>query len=643
MKCTRITFEGYKRLADTGCDVGQRLLAFVGQNEAGKTSVLSSLDWLTEDEETPLAPLDSARANRKTSGWIVGAFYALSEDERALLEPLGLAQVPRTFTLWKQADGRLQVAFRDPQEPSRDPGPFRAAEEALLKVQARLAKQLNGPFDDEDENPKAWLDRALDLVREPDAKWASEDKGAAEALAEWLKNPPPNGKNPRAGKAADLVRAAMQIGAEQHPRDVGLRILQERCPKFVLFRDEDRDLPTVSAIDSKAARGAIRPAVHSLLRIAQVDVAELWRAYADSDSGEVQTILANGNERMDAFFGQTWNQSNISVHFDLDQNGLSTHIYEKDHKRYTRIEERSDGLRAFVALAAFVEAQDLDVPPILLIDEAESHLHFDAQADLVGVLLKQVKATQVFYTTHSPGCLPSDLGTGIRLVERTGATSVIKSHFWTNQAPGFGPLLFAMGASAAAFSACRWAVLAEGASDMILLPTLLRLATDSDDIDYQVAPGLANARAYDMDVEEVAAKVVYLTDGDAAGQKYRKDLLDAGIREARIFSLPEGMATEDLLRPDYYLAVVAGMLIGDAFAMPPEVANAGKPIARAIADWGNEQQSQVKIPGKVAVAYAVIARDDIALREEAKGALAELHAGFMAAFGARERQIGNSG
>ena len=133
------------------------------------------------------------------------------------------------------------------------------------------------------------------------------------------------------------------------------------------------------------------------------------------------------------------------MNIDVDETGLRTHVVDTDTRRFTRIEERSEGLRAFVTLALFLGSQALEVPPILLIDEAELHLHSDAQADLVGGLLKQINATQVWYTTHSPACLPSDLGTGIRLLERHDEKSDIKSHFWTNNEPGFGPLQLSPG------------------------------------------------------------------------------------------------------------------------------------------------------------------------------------------------------
>ena len=247
------------------------------------------------------------------------------------------------------------------------------------------------------------------------------------------------------------------------------------------------------------------------------------------------------------------------MNLDVDERGLLTHVVDMDTRRFTRIEERSEGLRAFVTLAVFLGSQALEVPPILLIDEAELHLHADAQADLVGGLLRQINATQVWYTTHSPACLPSDLGTGIRLLERHGEKSEIKSHFWTNQEPGFAPLLYAMGAGAAAFSRCRWAVLGEGASEMILLPTLIRKATGLDDLPYQVAPGLANARGHDMDVEEVAARVIYLTDGDKPDD-YLSDLRASNVPESRLKSLPPGTSVEDLLDRDFLISVINSLL-----------------------------------------------------------------------------------
>ena len=67
------------------------------------------------------------------------------------------------------------------------------------------------------------------------------------------------------------------------------------------------------------------------------------------------------------------------------------------------LEERSDGLRWFAALVAFANA--LEARPIITVDEIETHLHYDAQADLIDVLAAQEFASKVIYTTHSFECL----------------------------------------------------------------------------------------------------------------------------------------------------------------------------------------------------------------------------------------------
>lgn len=177
------------------------------------------------------------------------------------------------------------------------------------------------------------------------------------------------------------------------------------------------------------------------------------------------------------------------------------------------------------------------------------------------MLERQGLAPQVIYTTHSPGCLPSDLGTGIRPVvpDAGGGRSRVVNSFWTRDR-GFQPLLMALGAGAAALTPTRHAVLAEGASDMILLPTLVREATQRDRLDYQIAPGVAEASwAQLLALEVEAPRVAYLVDGDPAGAQHVRRLTSAGVPLTRIVQLggpQSGIATEDLLREDVYLRAV---------------------------------------------------------------------------------------
>lgn len=638
MRCTKIQFEGYKRLADTACNVSPYLLAFVGQNESGKSSVLNGLEWLSEDEEkTELPYLDRSRTEPKVSGWIVGASFTLGEEEKTLLEPLDFQKAPTGLSLLKQADGTLKIVFDNPRTPRRDPAPFTTAAEAWARAQERWGKQLAADIAEEVDEAETGLSasvpRLTESLSEPDADWEAADAQAARRVADWLDQAPPRGKKPRSPRAAALIREAAQVGVRQHPSQQGLDLLRDQIPRFLLFREDDRVLPTVTAVDQKS-RGRMSSATKNLLTIASVDIATVWQAHSNEDSAAKRTLLDAGNRRLDEFFGEAWNQSNVSVNLDVDERGLISHVVDLDTRRFTRIEERSEGLRAFITLAVFLGAQNLDVPPILLIDEAELHLHADAQADLVGGLLRNINATQVWYTTHSPACLPSDLGTGIRLLERHGETSRIKSHFWTNQEPGFGPLLYAMGAGAAAFSRCRWAVLGEGASEMIVLPTLIRHATGLEDLPYQVAPGLASARGHGMDVEEVAARVIYLTDGDKSGAKYLAELRAANVPESRLKSLPTGQSLEDLVDPNFLLSVIDDLLPDGSPRPTAKIFRGSWTAGRSISKWAESNGVSL---GKVAIAYGIVDKaSDLVFARGAAQTLGDLHRSLLAEFEAGE-------
>lgn len=637
MYCIKIRFSAYKRLAQTACNTDARILAFVGSNESGKSSMLEGLVWLTNGQDDALPEVYENRSRRVGDGdVVVEAIYELGPEDLATLADLDMAETPKTFVVQKRRNG--VVASGASPTVGRNPAPF---ENAAAKVEAARRKShvqfalLRDRHDEDSETFNDLTDRVLGALREPDKARSEEMIAEAESLAEWLGEVSPTSRSekPRDEQASRLLRVAAGRARSKHPREVSNGRLLARVPKFVLFRDEDRALSTVHQIEDDEARANLQPALGNLLRIAELDLDRLWHFIEIGDDSSRETLIEKANENLQDFFSQAWNQSNVSVRFKAGGQRLEVYLKELGKGGpITNIEERSDGLRTFVALAAFLASQDLEIPPILLIDEAETHLHYDAQADLVGVLLKQVDATQVFYSTHSPGCLPGDLGTGIRLLRRDSTkpnASLIRQDFWTNEEPGFAPLLYAMGASAAAFSACRRAVLTEGAADMILLPTLLRMATGLDDLEYQVAPGLSNANAFGMRVEEVAAQVMYLVDGDAGGEKYRQQLIGIEVDPGRIFSLPEGWASEDLVNRDVFVDIVSTLLPGQTVTEAD--LRDGQPVVKSLQDWG--ERAGVRIPGHVAIACGLVNRArDLVLAPDAKVALGALHDAFMTGF-----------
>jgi len=635
MRVSRIEFSGFRRLAQTATSIDGRITAFVGFNEAGKTSLLRALDWFSGGDELPAKDRNRSRPPRLDSDPVVKVYFELDDEDTADLSPNSVEKEPTSLVIYKSLDGHEIRDFQP--KPRRLQEPFQAADRYLRKASATLASLFaaRAEADPGSDGPASWMAVVTDALAQPNEEWSEESFLALEALSNWLSEAPPGQQRAREPKLAKYLNDIRDVVLREHPEDAIWGAVSERIPKFVLFKDEDRALETSYAL--KPEQRNLAPAVIRLLKLADLDVDAMWSYIQTDDSSQRETTLERANERLRKIFDRTWNQSKVTVRFNVYGTRLEVMIKElRDGGDVTNISERSDGLKTFVALVAFLESGGYTVPPVLLIDEAETHLHYDAQADLVGVLLKSINATQIFYTTHSPGCLPSDLGTGIRVLARdpkNGDASLIRNNFWQGEGPGFSPLLFAMGAGAAAFSVCRNAVLAEGASDMVLLPSLIRQAVGIDDLDYQVAPGLAHAHGSGIRVEEVAARVAYLTDGDPGGEEHGRLLQGVGVDASRIFALPEGHAVEDIILAEDYVNVVNKFLVkmGQSKVFTISDVPPGVPIASAFDRWA--KVNEVQRPAKVEIAYALL-RADVRLAPAGAQALVDLHAQFSAAFAA---------
>ena len=240
-----------------------------------------------------------------------------------------------------------------------------------------------------------------------------------------------------------------------------------------------------------------------------------------------------------------------------------------------------------------------------MFDEAESHLHWDAQADLINVLYHQDMVSQVVYSTHSPGCLPHDLGHGVRAVIPTKPDrSKVENWIWATAA-GFRPMLTHMGASSAALTPHRYAVATEGVADFILLPSLLREATGEDALPYQVVPGLAQLSGDGFrTIDSESDKMVYLTDGDDGGRGILSSLHRSGIPATRTFSLPTDVALEDLVSSETLAAAALEELrrSGHELYAPPVFPSTGR--SSYLDGWCAE--AGVKPPTKRAIACRVL-------------------------------------
>jgi len=558
---------------------------------------------------------------------VVETHWILDAGDRNAIADLALDQIPNRVIFGRRADG-TEVFGVDPAL-RRDPAPFRTAERSL-SLFAATAVAASMPRGDDSSGDR--LDRVRRLIADSDHRWQEHELAWLTTLLEDLETVTGRGAT-RAQRAADALHVVLAVLTGVEASQEARERLESRVPSFLWLSDEDRLLQSAYDLNDPTTRTEPSKALRNLTQVAELNLDGLLAAILAGNQTAVHTMLRRANERLERLFSDAWRQSELTVMLTTDGAVLRILLRERwPEGQDTDITERSDGLKAFVALVCFLALRHHRDRVVVLIDEAEAHLHYDAQADLINVLLEQTQAQQVIYTTHSPGCLPPDIGTAVRFISPDPAKPGISSlhnNFWERGIPGYSPLLIAMGASAAAFASPRRAVLAEGASDMILLPTLIRRATDTAELDYQIAPGLSNANAEQFgDLDLVAARVVYLVDGDEQGRRLTQRLIAAGVPAHRILSYPNGMAMEDTLNPACYLDVVNALLREGNPSAPQMTKPDLEPAqthARSVELWCQSRVTQA--PSKVAVAsYLLQHANQISLSRKGRQALQTIDA-----------------
>lgn len=548
MRFVSLKLVGFRRFESAKLRTDAKIVALLGPNEAGKTSLLDALTLLS-DQPHEVAEADLTRgASIASSDVVIEARFEIDAADRAKIPELDASPKPTWWVLQRRADSKFEKRLEPPiADPL--PGARRGALEAINAVK-KAAKGL-GP--DAIRSIDDLHDEVLTQLKETRGTNPEVGKKLIARVGEILAGERlPSLGSQAFASAVGAVTEAMAVHAADPPDARASNALWRRTPDFVKFDVACRDLR--STYDLSAERPS---ALENLAALADLDLLALAAEAKAGRKDAVMERLDAANRVLDEEIRRRWSQSSIEVRLETD--GTILHVFVRDDgSKYTRIAERSDGLRAFVALIAFLGTKRRTHDAILLVDELETHLHYDAQADLVRMLTRQQIAQQVIYTTHSVGALPDDLGTGLRLVRPSGGgRSEVLNSFWT-ESRGLSHVFYAMGAATVALALShRSLVLTEGGSDVVLLPSLIRDVTQREDLGYQIAPGLAEANVGALAaLRNEGSNVAYVVDGDAAGAKITKLLVQAGVDGSEILALggpSSGVVVEDLISAAIYV------------------------------------------------------------------------------------------
>ena len=600
MRLQEAEMSGYRRFAaKSTMELGGRLTCIVGPNAAGKSSFLDALVHLNDETEFAREERTRAEGGGAMSPSI-RARFELDEGDREALASIAAAGEVETLDVFKD-DGR-GLTFRVNPLPRRDLAPRIRAGRRLVELakSPRWSQAIDVELAHDPGRPavapllEAAQRACLDEERQDlDQSELEELESLAVRLEEIIGADDHLVKVPK--KFHGLAGVLRELATQEriaHPQNQAIDVLAGRVPRFLKFSEAERELNAKYDLE-----GQPDSAIRNLLELAGSSWEAAQKVASSGDEGRKTVFMEETREALGRQITEAWSQIPLSVRFYLEGSVLSI-MMEMQARDYILIDQQSDGLRQFVALRAFV-ARHQERPPIILIDEAETHLHYDAQADLVDALEEQDDVAKVIYTTHSAGCLPRDLGFGVRGIvpietDREDGQTLVTDHsrvingFWF-EGHGFSPLLIAMGASAFAFASTQKALMTEGFTDALLLPSLIREATGTERLAYHVVPHFAKANAEEVaDFDLIASRLVCVLDGDQGGRDRAQFLEGNGIAAEQIVFIGDdpqsGLSLEDLIDPEVYLAAVDKQLAKTGLVFPADrLPEKGRAVA--VREW----------------------------------------------------------
>jgi energy-coupling factor transporter ATP-binding protein EcfA2 len=574
-----LQISGYKRFGGETVTlrVRGRTVAVLGHNESGKSSLLAAITHIGRNGFAGATEFTD-RTPRPGADRVLSARFELEEsDIEAVKDALrdrfvvGNVEVGTHWHVFKRASGERR--FERIEQLRRDTGPRNElaglletlsgsewdslplaaqSDEQQARIRAAMQRTAGALRSDAELLPEQGLDELTSLKTDVDG-WSAAVEEA---------NPPLQQLQQRLDRIESDERAGV-------PASSAARVLFDRIPTFVAFGESARQLPTFTPFTDSPSDALV-----NLLSAGGTTFDELASLAGQEDGREaLDELQKQVNLRLEELF-KAWSQRRVCSVIDVDTTGVS--IIGRDRSAPVPdppISQRSEGMRTFAALLAFLHAENAEWsnPPVLLVDEAELHLHYDAQADLVEVFERQELAQCVIYTTHSVGCLPEDLGLGLVVVEESGdERSRLSQSFWTG-GPGLTPIMLALGATALSFTPARRVLIGEGAHEAILLPSLLRQARadvpDHVALGFQIVGGLSEVSAGTAArLEEEAGTVLYVVDNDLGGRATAAVLPEHVRQSGRVLTLgqdTDASCIEDFVKSSVLVTAVDEVLVAE--------------------------------------------------------------------------------
>jgi len=511
LTATRFRVQNFRNIDDSGWIKIDRVTAFVGRNESGKTALLKALHKFNPATPEPYNPQREFPRDRYThdfknpEDWpVCSVAFEIDDSIQKEIEPLlDGSSPPIEVICTRYYDGFLDIQFNpEIEDKTLDAAPVIASLESF----ASSARRISAPTPEQEEQTQK--------LRTDLAKWASQwreklkpqgdfrsDEG--HTLLATLKAESERYANPQTAEMIEELQAAIEPVISEAQKASALdqvtELIENRLPVFIYFEnygilDSAIYLPRFLqdlAQNPNDERIRTINAMFKHVGLSAQEIKELGQEQAQPGQQPTDEIIKQDQERKEARaiklnsaslditkrFNDWYGQRRHTIEYQAD--GDYFRIWVADDRRpgvKIELEARSKGFQWFFSfyLVFLVESEEGHKDAILLLDEPGLHLHPTAQQELISFFEKLADHNQLLYTTHSPFLIDGENLHRVRPVtEDNTGHSQITAETWPKDRETIFPLQAAAGyAMVRGLFQHKKNLLVEGMSDYYYLHAL---------------------------------------------------------------------------------------------------------------------------------------------------------------------------
>ena len=575
---TRFQVLNYRNFRDSGWIPLERITAFIGRNESGKSALLRALHKFNPSSGEAYDvqrefPRDLDPGNESIP--VCRVEFELSQEFQGEIPQehiSGPAKVPEKVVVTHYYGGGALYEYI----PEVDYEPL--ASENLWKEVAQWKNEIKEIATVDSTAFVSWLDelertkrelrdlrdvRARAMLEEIRERFSDEhDKHITDPVFEVLCVNAVQFLDRLCGEAKKVsFRAALN------------KVIEDHLPVFVYLEDYEILKGTVD-LDSFLVARADNPkpsaarTLNALFQHGGLDPQEIHDLGqgTEVDKDKRSNMLNKASLKLSERFSQWYGQRKYKIVLKADGQNFRIWVAD-DHLADVEIEleGRSKGFQwAFSVYVAFAaEAGSGDRDAVMLLDEPGLHLYPVAQQELVQFLSELSEATPVVYTTHSPFMVDGENVHRVRAItEGEDGYSRIEKDNWPEDITAIFPLWSAGGhAMILSFLQHKKNLLVEGITDSLYLNRLNAYCRNQEkphlpsDTLITWCDGAPNVSLFVSLCLQQKVRPVVLLDGDQRGQGKAKSLLNKYYKAHReaVLTLNDydpsvkNMAIEDLI------------------------------------------------------------------------------------------------